>query len=143
MKKGVRPAPSSSVEVALLIANSASERWSSQSSLRPFAYARSVSLMTPFARSTLALVFLWYAEPTMRHEPMHLTKARKTSTRELCVVVYHEHVGEAGSGPKAHFADDQCRSRSRRCRQRGGSMYLARQEVNVVLDHIKSCSCRW
>jgi hypothetical protein len=35
--------------------------------------------MTPLVRSTLALVFLWYAEPTMRHEPMLLTKARNTS----------------------------------------------------------------
>ena len=37
--------------------------------------ARNVSLMTPLARSTLALVFLWFAEPTMRHEPMLLAKA--------------------------------------------------------------------
>ena len=35
--------------------------------------------MTPFARSTLALVFLWYAEPTMRLEPILLTNARNTS----------------------------------------------------------------
>ena len=32
----------------------------------------------PLARSTLALVLLRYAEPTMRHEPMLLAKARKT-----------------------------------------------------------------
>ena len=38
----------------------------------------SVSLMTPLARSTLALVFLWYAEPTMRLEPVLFTKARNT-----------------------------------------------------------------
>ena len=40
-------------------------------------------LMTPLARSTLALVSLWYAEPTMRHEPMLLTKARNTSLVKL------------------------------------------------------------
>ena len=39
--------------------------------------------VTPLARSTLALVFLWYAEPTMRHEPMLLTKARNTSLVNL------------------------------------------------------------
>jgi hypothetical protein len=42
--------------------------------------------MTPFARSTLALVFLWYAEPgepMMRQEPMLLTKARNTSLVNL------------------------------------------------------------
>jgi hypothetical protein len=46
---------------------------------------RSVSLMTPLVRSTLALVFLWslYAEPTMRREPMLLTKARNTSLLNL------------------------------------------------------------
>ncbi len=30
------------------------------------------------ARSTLAVVFLWYAEPTMRHEPQPLAEARNT-----------------------------------------------------------------
>ena len=59
MKKGVKSQPS--VDVALLMANTASARRSSQSNLQPFAYASSVSPMTPLARSTLALVFLWYA----------------------------------------------------------------------------------
>ncbi len=39
--------------------------------------------MTPLARSSLALVFLWYAEPTMRHEPMPLAKARNTALVNL------------------------------------------------------------
>ena len=58
MKKGVSPLPS--VEAALLIANTARGSCRSQSSFRPFklANARSVSPMTPLARSTLALVFL-------------------------------------------------------------------------------------
>ena len=42
-----------------------------------------MSLKTPLVRSTSALVFLWYAEPTMRHEPMLLTKARNTSLVNL------------------------------------------------------------
>jgi hypothetical protein len=55
--------------VESVMANSAGGRWASQSSLRPLAKARSASLMTPLACSTLALVFLWYAEQTTRHEP--------------------------------------------------------------------------
>ena len=47
-----------STEVMLLMANSASMRWLSQSSLRPLALARKVSLMTPLALAILALVFL-------------------------------------------------------------------------------------
>ena len=56
MKKGDRPEPR--VEPTLLIASSASGRWRSQSSFLPLAsrYARSELLMTPLARSTLALV---------------------------------------------------------------------------------------
>ena len=81
MKKGVSPSPR--VEAALLIANTARGSCRSQSSFRPLAKARSVSPITQLARSTLALVFLWYAEPTMRHEPMPLTKARNTSLVNL------------------------------------------------------------
>ncbi len=57
------------VDVAMLMANTVSGRWPSQLSLQPLAMAHNVSQTTPLARSTLALVFLWYAEPTMRHEP--------------------------------------------------------------------------
>ena len=81
MKKGVSPSPR--VEAALLIANTARGSCRSQSSFLPLAKARSVSPMTPLARSTLALVFLWYAEPTMRHEPMPLTKAWNTADVNL------------------------------------------------------------
>jgi hypothetical protein len=56
MKKGVRVLQS--VDTALLTANTARERWSPQSSLRSLAKARNVSLRTPLARSTSALVFL-------------------------------------------------------------------------------------
>ena len=42
-----------------------------------------MSLMTPLARSSLVLVFLWCAEPTTRHEPMLLTKARNNSLVNL------------------------------------------------------------
>ncbi len=38
--------------------------------------------MTLLARSTLS-VFLWYAEPMMKHQPMLLTKARNTSLANL------------------------------------------------------------
>ena len=41
--------------------------------------AISVSLMAPPARSAFASVFLRWAEPTRRHEPMLLTKARNRS----------------------------------------------------------------
>ena len=67
----------------MLIAKTARGSCRSQSSWRPLAKARSVSPMTPLARSTLALVFLWYAEPMMRHEPMPLAKARNTSLVNL------------------------------------------------------------
>jgi hypothetical protein len=77
MKKGVSVPPS--VDCALLTVNTAMWRWPSQSSLRQLATARNVSLRMPFARSTFALVFLWYAEPTMKHEPMPLAKARNTA----------------------------------------------------------------
>jgi hypothetical protein len=76
MKKGI--SVPLSVDAALLTANTAMERWPSQLSLWPLARARSASLITPLARSTLALVFLWYAEPTMRHEPMPLAKGKFT-----------------------------------------------------------------
>ena len=72
MKKGVRPSPR--LEAALLMANTARGRCRSQSSLRPLAKARSVSPMTPLARSTLALVFLWYAEPTNYLSCLNLPK---------------------------------------------------------------------
>ncbi len=65
------------------MANTAKGSCRSQSSLRPLAKARSVSPMTLLARSTLALVFLWYAEPTMRLEPKPLAKARNTSLVNL------------------------------------------------------------
>jgi hypothetical protein len=80
-KKGVSVPPS--VDAALLTANTAIGRWPSQSSLRPLAKARNVSLITPLARSTLALVFLWYAKPTIRHEPMPLAKAWNTALVNL------------------------------------------------------------
>jgi hypothetical protein len=81
MNKGVGSPPS--VDVVSLMANTASGRWPSQSSLRPLAKVPNVLLTTPLARSTLALVFLWYAEPTMRHEPQPLAKARNTSLVNL------------------------------------------------------------
>ena len=68
MKKGVKSLPS--VVAALLMANSASARGLSQSSLRTWASARNVSLMTPLARSsgsTLALVLLWNSKPRMSY----------------------------------------------------------------------------
>jgi hypothetical protein len=65
------------------MANTAKGSCRSQSSSHPFEKARSVSPMAPLARSTLALVFLWYAEPTMRLEPMPLAKARNTSLVNL------------------------------------------------------------
>ena len=56
-----------------------------------FAYASSLSPMTqtPLARSTLALMFLWYTKPTMRVdavEPMLFTKVRNTSLAVLAVL---------------------------------------------------------
>jgi hypothetical protein len=81
IKKGVSPSPR--VELELLMANTVRGSCWSQSSLCPLAKARSVSPMTLLARSTLALVFLWYAEATMRHEPMLWTKARNIALVNL------------------------------------------------------------
>ena len=61
----VMSASQPSVDAALLITNSANVNCWSQSSLWPSAYACSVLPITSLASSTLALVFLWYAEPTI------------------------------------------------------------------------------
>ncbi len=94
MKKGV--SLSQRVEAALLMANPARGSCRSQSSLRTMEKALSVSPTTQLARSSLVLEFLWYAEPTMRLEPMLLTKALNPRglARELAsgVVVHHQHV---------------------------------------------------
>ena len=58
------------VEAALLMAKTAYGSHTSQSSLRPLAKARRVSPRTPLTRSALAFVFLWYAEPISRLDPM-------------------------------------------------------------------------
>ncbi len=67
----------------MLTANTARGCCRFQTSWCPLAKARSVSPMAQVARSTLALAFLRYAEPTMRHEPMPLAKAQNTSLVNL------------------------------------------------------------
>jgi len=75
METGVRPSPS--VEAGLLMANSARGSRRSHSSVRAWAKARGVSRMTPLARSTrMAWVLWWYAEPTMRVEPVPWTRPK-------------------------------------------------------------------
>ena len=119
-----------SIDAVLLIANSANGNCLSQSSLRPLAYARSVSPITPLARSTLALVFLWYDDKA-RAYALH----EGPNARELGVVIHDEHVGEPGSGAETHVANDLCSvRRSGRC-PRGSSMHLTREKVHVILDH--------
>ncbi len=59
----------------MLMANTARGSCQSQSSLLAFEKALSVLPTTSLACSTLALVFLWYARPTMRLKPMLLMKA--------------------------------------------------------------------
>jgi hypothetical protein len=133
-----------SVDAALLTANTAVGRWSFQQSLRPLAKARNVSLITPLARSTLALVFLWYAEPTMRHEPMPLAKAQNTALVSLeswSTTVLAPRVCQ-GSRPQtagrgAHVANDRRRVCRRRCCPRGDGVHLAGYQVHVVLNHVK------
>ena len=79
---------------------------------RPLAKARSVSPMTPFARSTLALVFLWYAVTHNEARAHALDEGLKHLARELGVVIHHQHVREAVAGAEAHVADDLCRPAS-------------------------------
>ena len=131
LKKGAMPASPPSVDAVLLIANPVNGNCLSQSSLRPLAYARSVSPMTPLARSTLAFVFFWYAEPTMRLE-RHLA-------RELGVVIRHEHVGTPGSIAETHVAEHSCliRSSGRLPRGNRNSMRPTREKVHAILDHVE------
>jgi hypothetical protein len=70
----VRSPPS--VEAALLMAKTAWGSHTSQSSFRPLAKARSVSLSTLLTRSARALVSLWYADPMSRLDPMRRTMSR-------------------------------------------------------------------
>ena len=66
--------------------------------------------MTPLARSTLALVLLWYAEPTRRHEPIFLRKARNTLLVNLAswsITSTSGRLAPEPRGAEAHVANDR------------------------------------
>ena len=100
--------------------------------------------MTPFARSTFALVFLWYAESRRCHETRAyaLDEGLEHVARELGVVVNHQHIRKAVARAEAHVANDIHRVRGRRCRARGDGVYLSLQQVDVVLNHVEPIRCR-
>jgi hypothetical protein len=66
-----------------------------------------VDLKARRVHSARALVFLWYAEPKSRLEPMRHVQQR---TRELGVVVHHQHVrNDPVTRPEGHLEDDPSR----------------------------------
>mmetsp|Transcript_42108 Transcript_42108/g.88028 ORF Transcript_42108/g.88028 Transcript_42108/m.88028 type:complete len:284 (-) Transcript_42108:2188-3039(-) len=140
MKNGVRSPPS--VEAALLMAKTARGSCRSQSSLRPLAKAPSVSpddAVGPL-RLGVGVLVVGRADDEARAHAHDAGPERRA--REFGNVTHHdEHVGETVAGAEAHVANDRRRIRRRRRGARGNGMYLARQRVDVVLDHVET-TCR-
>ncbi len=54
-------------------------------------------------------MFLWYADPTIRLEPMHRVNLRNVvlvNFAEVRVVTHNQHVGDAIAGAQRHLQND-------------------------------------
>jgi len=88
-------------------------------------------------------VFLWYADPAILQARAHaLDEGPQYVARELWVVVNNQHVRETIAGAEAHVPNDVRRVPGRCTCARGDSVHLARQQVDVVLNHVEPSHCR-